>query len=278
MLPLKVAVAISATSLVLGCSSASVAESTLSPTANSTLDGEPLISSSIPAIRERETAVTVSHRTSATLYSTRPPMRPPTQTSTASPPPTAVAAPSPTPENNTGAEAPVHDVQVAAAADVPSQSRVHGVGDGLSGAVAPPAEGGTQKSGFGASGQGTENDLYAKALPDKGSLKYPNLGSRLSRLVASVEEGLNTAKEAAEGSAIYEGGSIAVTIHLSSNVNEVVLFLEKNGGDPRNVGEDYIEAYVPVTLLGPVSQQSGVIRVREIVPTQVGRVVPASPH
>ena len=45
-------------------------------------------------------------------------------------------------------------------------------------------------------------------------------------------------------------------------------FLEDNGGDPRNVGEDYIEAYVPVTLLGPVSERPGVLRVREIVPPQ----------
>ncbi len=61
---------------------------------------------------------------------------------------------------------------------------------------------------------------------------------------------------------------MAVTIYLSGNVAEVVSFLEDNGGDPRNVGEDYIEAYVPVTLLGPVSEQTGVIRVREIVPPQ----------
>ena len=59
-----------------------------------------------------------------------------------------------------------------------------------------------------------------------------------------------------------------MTIYLSGNVNEVVSFLEDNGGDPRNVGEDYIEAYVPVTLLGQVSEQPGVIRVREIVPPQ----------
>ena len=61
---------------------------------------------------------------------------------------------------------------------------------------------------------------------------------------------------------------MAVTIHLSDNVDAVVSFLEGNGGDPRNVGEDYIEAYVPMTLLGPVSEQPGVVRVREIIPPQ----------
>ena len=64
------------------------------------------------------------------------------------------------------------------------------------------------------------------------------------------------------------GGSVAVTIYLSGNVDEVVSFLEDNGGDPRNVGDDYIEAYAPVTLLGQLSEQPGVTRVREIVPPQ----------
>ena len=51
-------------------------------------------------------------------------------------------------------------------------------------------------------------------------------------------------------------------------MDAVVRFLEDNGGDPRNVGEDYIEAYVPVPLLGQLSEQPGVIRVREIIPPQ----------
>ena len=62
--------------------------------------------------------------------------------------------------------------------------------------------------------------------------------------------------------------AVAVTIYLSGNVDEVVRFLEDNGASPRNVGKDYIEAYVPVTLLGPVSERPGVIRVREIIPPQ----------
>ena len=36
------------------------------------------------------------------------------------------------------------------------------------------------------------------------------------------------------------------------------------------MGEDYIEAYVPVTLLGELSHQPGVLRVREIIPPQEG--------
>ena len=118
---------------------------------------------------------------------------------------------------------------------------------------------------------GTGGDDQALPIPDKGELKYPNLGSRLDELVASVEAGQTTAQEAAEEAAVHSGALVAVTIYLSGGVDEVVAFLEENGGDPRNVGEDYVEAYVPVTLLGPVSEQPGVLRVREIVPPESGR-------
>ena len=108
-------------------------------------------------------------------------------------------------------------------------------------------------------------------IPDKGELKYPGLGSRLDGLVAKVEAGQATAEEAAKGASVHSGASVAVTIYLSGSVDGVVAFLEENGGDPRNVGEDYVEAYVPVTLLGPVSEQPGVLRVREIVPPEQGQ-------
>ena len=160
---------------------------------------------------------------------------------------------------------------------MPPQTRVHGVGPGLSGAAVRPADGGTETLDPGATGGESDIDIQAIPLPDKGRLKYPNLGSHLDQLVASVEEGRATAQDAAGGAAIHEGESIAVTIQLSGNVDEVVLFLENNGGDPRNVGKDYIEAYVPVALLGSVSKRPGVIRVREIVPPQEGRAVPVWP-
>ena len=126
------------------------------------------------------------------------------------------------------------------------------------------ADGGVDKNRETAQGQEQE----APPIPEKAGLSYPSLGSRLDQLVASVEAGQTTAQDAASNSPVHSGGSVAVTIYLSGNVDEVVSFLEDNGGDPRNVGEDYIEAYVPVTLLGTVSEQPGVIRVREIVPPQ----------
>ena len=103
---------------------------------------------------------------------------------------------------------------------------------------------------------------------EKKELKYPNLGSHLSGQAEAYEEESASQSENAGQAAMSRGGSVAVTIHLTANVSDVVQFLEDNGGDPRNVGEDYIEAYVPVSLLGAVSEQPGVIRVREIVPPE----------
>ena len=117
---------------------------------------------------------------------------------------------------------------------------------------------------------GAGGDDQELPIPDKGELKYPGLGSRLDGLVASVEAGQATAQEAAADAPVHSGESVGVTIYLSGSVDEVVAFLEENGGDPRNVGEDYIEAYVPVPLLGPVSERPGVLRVREIVPPRPG--------
>ena len=139
--------------------------------------------------------------------------------------------------------------------------------------VATPAtvNGPTETSEATLRSDGTDVDNQALPIPDMGGLKYPNLSSRLDQLVATVETGQATVEEAAAGVPVHREASVAVTIHLTSNVDEVVSFLEDNGGSPRNVGEDYIEAYLPVTLLGPASEQAGVIRVREIIPPEPGR-------
>ena len=115
---------------------------------------------------------------------------------------------------------------------------------------------------------GTASHNTLPTLPEKPELKYPNLGSNLDQLVASALEGETSAKEAAEDASMHQETSIAVTIHLSGKADDVVKFLENNGGSASNVGEDYIEAYVPVSLLGQVSEQTGVIRVREITPAE----------
>ena len=137
-------------------------------------------------------------------------------------------------------------------------------------------EGRTKTFHSGSMKDGGDDDGQVPLIPDKGELKYPNLGSQLSGLVARVEAGRATAEEAASESLVHSGESVAVTISLSGNVDGVVTFLKENGGDPRNVGEDYIEAYVPVLVLGPVSEQPGVLRVRAIIPPQAVRTSPSA--
>ena len=102
--------------------------------------------------------------------------------------------------------------------------------------------------------------------PEKTKLAYPVLGSWLDQLVAMVESGAVSAREAAANAPIHDDESVAVSIYLSGHVEEVAEFLRDNGGDPRNLGEDFIEALVPVPLLGRTSERPGVLRVREIVP------------
>ena len=119
-------------------------------------------------------------------------------------------------------------------------------------------------------GDGGDDQL---SIPAKIEPKYPNLGSTLDRMVARVEQEGATSEEAAGEALVHQAESVAVTIYLSGNVDEVVSLLEEHGGDPRNVGEDYIEVYVPVPLLGPVSERPGVTRVREIVPPQPVQLV-----
>ena len=152
-----------------------------------------------------------------------------------------------------------------------SESIPRSGGTGGDSQVASNPRGGDEKAASITRSGGTGEDNQVPPIPDKGELKYPNLGSRLDELAVSVEAGQTTAEEAAKGAAVHSGASVAVTIYLSGGVDEVVAFLEENGGDPRNVGEDYVEAYVPVTLLGPASEQPGVLRVREIVPPERGQ-------
>ncbi len=130
-----------------------------------------------------------------------------------------------------------------------------------------PGNGPVDKSPAAKAG-GDENQVLH--IPKKTQMKYPKLGSSLNQLATRVEKGEATAEEAAGETPMHREESVAVTIYLSGNVDDVVAFLEGNGGDPRNVGEDYIEAYVPVSVLGPVSEQPGVLRVRAIAPPEPG--------
>ena len=102
--------------------------------------------------------------------------------------------------------------------------------------------------------------------------QYPNMDSNLNRTTREAETGGFTTQAmtaAAGGAPIHREESVAVTIYLTEGYAQSVWdFLESNGGDPRNIGVDYIEAYIPVYLLAEASQQEGVISIRTIMPAQ----------
>ena len=104
------------------------------------------------------------------------------------------------------------------------------------------------------------------AIPKKSEVKHPKADTAINSLVERVESGEITEEEAASEAPLHRGDSVGVIILLSGNVDGVVAFLEANGASNINAGEDYIEAFVPVLLLGQTSEQPGVLRVDQIQP------------
>ena len=103
---------------------------------------------------------------------------------------------------------------------------------------------------------------------EKPKLRYPRLGSNLDNIATQAENRKSTAgKDGREPSQGPEA-PLAITIHISTGADAVQAtanFIEENGGSPRNIGPDYIEAHAPPSLLGELSEMPGVIRVREII-------------
>ena len=111
-------------------------------------------------------------------------------------------------------------------------------------------------------------------VPDKEDLESPELGTALDDLVSRIESGEVTEEEAASEAPVSRGKTVAVTIHLASNVDGVVRFLEDNNVTPRHIGEDYVEAFVPVRLLREISEMTGVLYVETIIPPQGSQAPP----
>ena len=116
-------------------------------------------------------------------------------------------------------------------------------------------------------------DFGDQSLPSiEGKLnppQYSNMDSHLNRIFERVQTGQFTAQAAAANAPIHREESIAVTLYVTEGyAQDVWDWLEDSGADPRNIGMDYIEAYIPVSLLAEASQQEGVISVRTIIPPQ----------
>ena len=99
--------------------------------------------------------------------------------------------------------------------------------------------------------------------------QYPNMDSNLNRLIEQAQSGQFTAQAAAASAPVHSGASVAVTIYVTEGYTQGVWdWLEESGASPRNIGIDYIEAYMPVSLLADASLQEGVLSIRTIIPPQ----------
>ena len=106
--------------------------------------------------------------------------------------------------------------------------------------------------------------LPSRPLPDKP--KHPRLDSRLNKLVGQI--GSRSAADIAASAPVSNGDLVAVTIRLSHNSSSTVDFLKSVGAIVANIGIDYIEAYTPVTVLVPLAEKNGVLKVEAIIPSE----------
>ena len=109
-----------------------------------------------------------------------------------------------------------------------------------------------------------------QSLPLEGKVsppRYPNLDSNLNRVVEQARTGQLTTRAAAASAPKYHGQSVAVTLYIIEGYADAIAsYLEANGASPRNIDADYIEAYIPVSLLAEASEREGVLSARTIIP------------
>ena len=122
--------------------------------------------------------------------------------------------------------------------------------------------------------------LAPPELPGQDGLTYPNLGSGLSDLAddpygaqygADFLWGGGGAVDGVAASPFQPGDTgnhtasmLALSIIVDGDIGQVVNVINANGGDVRNVLDNYIEAYVPPTALARLAQTPGVSWVREL--------------
>ncbi len=126
--------------------------------------------------------------------------------------------------------------------------------------------------------QAEDNDEEEADQPPVAKMppQYPNLDSNLNHLVEEASTGAqrdagqqSIATGAARGVAAAADEPVLVTFYIEPDQVAVVRqFLEDNDVFVRNVGEDYIEAHVPPSLLGAASELPGVRRVDTVIPPQ----------
>ena len=114
----------------------------------------------------------------------------------------------------------------------------------------------------------TDSVQEQKDLPPiaKDPQAYPNLDSNLNRLAQDFAD-TPQSDDAASRSTNRSAEPALVTFYVEPDkVDAVRQYLEDNSVFVRNVGDDYIEAHVPPSLLGAASEQPGVLRMDTVLP------------
>ncbi len=117
-------------------------------------------------------------------------------------------------------------------------------------------------------------EICGPAAPTKPSLKYPALG-RFNNVVVVTEAEAAAAGPSGQSAAEVQTVYVRIALTDKASTDAVITWLETNGvtwfsnrnendvGRIRASGDDYIYAYVPVSLLLPLSRQEGFIKLTE---------------
>ena len=96
--------------------------------------------------------------------------------------------------------------------------------------------------------------------------QYGNMDGVLNGFVADLGQGLDE-QSIAESALMNMGTSVGVGIIVEEgHESDVIQYIEDNGGSIRQDAAGYIEAYVPVSELGAVSELAGVTTVQALTP------------
>ena len=112
----------------------------------------------------------------------------------------------------------------------------------------------------------TQTSREGFPIPAKQAPTHPKLDSALNQLLSKIESGTITDTEAAAQTPLNREGTVGVTIRLSGDPDQTLALLEAHDITPRHTAEDYIEAFVPLSLLPVLSEQDHVLRVDLIIP------------
>ena len=103
---------------------------------------------------------------------------------------------------------------------------------------------------------------------ERPTLAYPKLGTFLNGLAQQSGQSLLAMNSVAEQAPLSHGSTVGVTVHFSAGTDDVEPFLKQNGVSIRHRGDTWLEAFVPVDFLGPLSELPGVRQVRPIIRPQ----------